>query len=231
LTSATGVVTQADSHLLSQITGRLDPQYFQSEAITDAPGSWAGQTPTGSIWVDLDVSGELPQQNTLTEWEGYLLMGAYRDLAASQGANPLGGASIQFVDPAGAPVNGGVGSSNNPTLPGRQVTPVTDQAAAQSQISDAVFQLGWKLDSVRFLQPDGIAPVVVVTTPDGSARPDIRSILGPDALNWDGYYLQVRDAAGNTLLVNAYMARLDGGITWHADANQPATRPDGMPKW
>jgi hypothetical protein len=167
-------------------------------------------------------------RNIRSIWEAYLATGLINDKLRISGQGRLSGTNFVLELPDGArkEISSGIGNA------------VAGQLFAESRasiidtITSGAEKLGLKVDSVDFLQPAQLAPIVIVETVNPSEtlktlelEDSWRTLLG-DYRNYEGWYLEIRDNDGQLVSISAGAGRAAVGQSWtRLDLDTSNTRP------
>jgi hypothetical protein len=228
---------QSPGSLLRDLVARYGGHALRADslAIGSAPSGWrptegapaSAPLPDG-IWVNGTVA--IPASGAAAVrpvWEANLVIAALRDRVHAGGASPdVIGSQISGELPDGRVlpnIGGGIGNvaflqAFSTASPGEAVRDVRRNAAT----------LGLRIDSIDVLTPLQAAPAVVATTHDVAGlirNPDavVNALFGGIA-RYEGEYLEVRDAAGSPVFIQASAFRTGVGQRWYRadlDPRQP----------
>lgn len=214
-----------------------------SLAIGAAPSGWrpwegapaSAPLPDG-IWVNGKVSiSALGSPAVRPVWEANLVIAALRDQIHASAAVPdVIGSQISGELPDGRllpNIGGGIGS-----VEFGQAFSSASPVEATRDIRRNAAQLNLRIDSIDIVTPLQVAPAVVATTRDveGLIRnPDavINALFGGLA-TYEGEYLEVRDAAGSPVFIQASAFRTGVGQRWYRadlDPRRPIVAPAADP--
>ena len=214
--------TEAEQRLLRSVLERVGGASIVAAELGRAPGCpddcFVASDPDAR-WVYFTLNVPDRSRSVRAHWEALLVVGAYRDEATAVGIRPVEGKTIVTAYPAGEP--------------DRQdsVLARPHSAAVSAVPSDNLVRLiaagardsGAALDSVAFLQPKQLAPIIVVTTPDSHGFISERSvrlheihgrIIDSEQPLVDGSYIEVRDRDGALVTASGYSVRTGEGVGW-----------------
>ena len=156
--------------------------------------------PADAVWLYLRAPAtivELPKANPneqLAEWEVSLFAGGLRDALCLAGSRPLVGWST---------AGHGAGGFSDDYQPFGQRFPNPTPAAFRRRVGTVARAYGLRIVSVRFLRPFQLAPIIVLEAKDRKAfsgeAAKVDDLLDPrrgQALTFEGFFLEVRDAKG-----------------------------------
>lgn len=214
-----------------------------SLAIGGPPAGWrpwegapaSAPLPDG-IWVNGTVAiPALGASAVRPVWEANLVIAALRDRLHAGGASPdVIGSQISGELPDGRMlpnIGGGIGNVDF-----LQAFSAASPGDVQRDIRRNAASLNLRVDSLAVLTPLQVAPAVVVTTHDVAGlirNPDavINALFGGIA-KYEGEYLEVRDAAGSAVFIQASAFRTGVGQRWYRpdlDPRRPVVAPAATP--
>ena len=151
-------------------------------------------------------------------WEADLIEGVVADRAgtARDIRDDFGGSTFDAVLPDGsriADASGGLGD----IVRGQQFRG-TETVSAKLSIERELQRAGLTPISVNVLRPAGPAPAVIASTSDVATTaksfvPLVRALFGSPP-NYEGYYLELRDNAGNAFVRASAAFRTGAGRLW-----------------
>jgi hypothetical protein len=177
-------------------------------------GYFAGaRPPKNAVWVYMSV----PQSNSsdLAEWEAALFAGGLRDTFCAAGGAPLVGYT---AGRGGRQVFDAIDAVE-------QQFPNPVSAAFRARVDLIGRRYGFAVQSLRLLHPFQTAPLLVVETHRSRKAfvkdvPAIMQLLDPqskDALTFEGFFFEARDAKGRFVDVfDVHRGEVMGG-QWSAD--------------
>lgn len=157
----------------------------------------------------------------LARWETGLVGGALRDEFCRAGGPTLAGWTI-----SGRGIDGG---ASDGTFALNQHFPNLSPAEFRARAAQAGKKFGFRVQSIRFLRPRELAPIVLVSTTRDRKEfiqdvPAIVAVLDPQAVSghrmavtFEGLFFEARDANGPFVRVdNSYRGEVMGG-QWSAE--------------
>jgi hypothetical protein len=166
-------------------------------------------------------------------WEGELVAGALRDVAAENGLGTLDNFQIstRLPDGTATPTNGGFGN-----VVRSQLFDASPPTVIDSRIRAGLADAGLKPISINFVSALQASPVVVAEAADPAAvvaaSEDARwwtKILGGDFQNYEGYYLELRDSSGDPFLISTAANRAGSSSGWIRPDLNPRPRVNAVP--
>ena len=150
-------------------------------------------------------------------WEGELLAGAVRDVAASSGLGEISELQVTAVMPDGRRVELGGGFGN--VVHDQRFSPVTPDQI--ERVATNARALG--LDEVRVRTLQVIQDAIVISARTTDPRDAAQAIANTGVLTrllevapgeYEGVYFEVRDGRGELVYFTATAARTGSGIAW-----------------
>lgn len=194
-------------------------------------GSFGGRrVPKGALWAYIaapkaeqspsaHITPAEARERALAYWETELVAGALRDDFCQAGGRPLVGWSVSGV------VNGAANGSHALI----QRFPNPSRSEFRARVALVGKRYGFRAESIRFLRPRELAPIVVVETDRDRKKfvADVAAIVGlldprsssghQSALTFEGFFFEARDSDGPFVRTyNAYRGEIMGG-QWSAD--------------
>jgi len=199
-------------HLLRHVFPGERPPRDAVWAYFDAPSALIGGASDPSPGV---------RASTLARWEATLAGGALRDDFCRAGGPTLAGWSLSRTL-----IDGGV---SDETFALNQHFPNLSPAEFRARAALAAEKFGFRVESIRFLRPRELAPIVVVSTSRDRKKfiedvPAILEALDPHAtsrhgfaVTFEGVFFEARDSKGPFVRVNnVYRGEWMGG-QWSAE--------------
>jgi hypothetical protein len=230
-----GIDADSLDGILQQLVARLGDDRVASADVHSLPttASNAGGE-TAVLTVDAAGPGASAIRAT---WEGELVAGALRDAAAEKHFSGLDNfeVSVHFADGTLVPSDSGFGNVVRSQLFDASPTPLIER-----RIRSGLADVGLKPVSIGFVSVLQPAPVVVAEADDPTAivkaSEDARwwsKMLG-DYDNYEGYYVELRDAAGDAFAISTAAHRAGSSSGWirpdlnpHQPLKPIATGSDG----
>ncbi len=206
--------TAAEQQLLTSILSGMDSDQFLSASIGSAPAGTGQDGPW--LYFTTPAGAQRGADIVKPAWEAMLVAGAYRDRSTDAGLPANIGFSIRSVMPDGSSADLAGGDS---ILGPQMSTPATAYTADQivQKISAHFPTHQLVINSISFVRPNQLAPVVVATTSDPQAfinsDYDLKSIFG-DVNSYEGVYVQVNDEQGNPVIVLGIAPRIGEVTRW-----------------
>jgi hypothetical protein len=175
-------------------------------------------------WIDASVhpTPARVRAYALAHWETELVGGALRDEFCRAGGPTLAGWTI-----SGKGIDGGVSDG---TFALNQRFPNLSPAKFRARAALAGKKFGFKVESIQFLRPRELAPIVLVSTTRDRKKfiqdvPSIVEVLNPQALSdhnmavtFEGLFFEARDAKGPFVRVNDSYRGEMAGSQWSAES-------------
>jgi hypothetical protein len=213
---------------LSSAVAAIGPTAVASATVGGPPAGPPQQNRAGMPW--LYESVRVPSlengEQILPLWEADLIEGATVERSGSSADiyDDFGGATFEAVLPDGTTVTN-VASGLGDIARGQQFA---DSAKSEAQIESeahaSLQRFGLSAVSVRVLHALGDAVSVIATTTDPvhaaeNLGPIINTLFG-DPPGYEGYYLEIRDSAGNAIVRTSAAFLTGAGRLWVAPAYQ-----------
>jgi hypothetical protein len=199
---------------LQQLRARLGDQRVATadvRALPTTPSNAGGET--ALMTVDASSRGAPAIRAT---WEGELLAGALRDTAAEKGLGALDNFETSLRLPDGSVTPNDSGFGNVVRSQRFEASP----ALIEKRIRSGLAAVGLKPVSISFVSILQPAPVVIAQADDPAAvveaSHDARwwtKALG-DYDNFEGYYIELRDASGDPFLISTAAHRAGSSSGW-----------------
>ncbi|HEX5556369.1 MAG TPA: hypothetical protein VFX13_01990 [Gaiellales bacterium] len=213
-----GSVSQRD--LLQEILGRVDSRLFTQVELTPPPAGYDQFPATDGTWIDFTTAAGGPSGSgpdaLIASWEAMIVAGAYRDLSAAACVPASVGLSTSFVRADGTPADISGGDGVLGPVPSSDPADYTEREITQT-VESNIGQVGLHLDSIRFIEPNHLVPIVVATTQDpaGFVKHDysLQSLFG-DVSRYEGLCVEVLDTNGAPVEVVGVSNRIDQATRW-----------------
>lgn len=207
---------------LQQLRDRLGDQRVAAAAVRALPTT-ASNAGGETAVITVDASGPGAPAIRAT-WEGELLAGALRDIGAEKGLGALDNfeISLRFPDGTVAPDDSGFGNVV------RSQRFEASPALIERRIGSGLADVGLSPVSISFVSVLQPAPVVIAQADDPAAvveaSHDARwwtKMLG-DYDNYEGFYIELRDASRDPFLISTAAHRAGSSSGWiRPDLNPP----------
>ena len=188
--------------------------------------------PNDAVWAYIDAplatidptehaTPEAGRAYVLAHWEAEVVGGALRDDFCRAGGPTLAGWTLSRTA-----IDGGV---SDETFALNQRFPNPSRAKFRARAARAGEKFGFRVESIRFLRPRELAPIVLVRTNRDRKDfigdvPAILDVLDPQSVSrhrfgmtFEGIFFEARDSKGAFVRVdNAYRGEITGG-QWSAE--------------
>jgi hypothetical protein len=188
---------------LQQLRARLGDNRIASADVQSLPTT-ASNAGGETALLTIDVAG--PGASAIrASWEGELLAGALRDVAAEKGLGSLDNFEIssRFPDGTLTPSDSGFGN-----VVRSQLFDTSPPGLIERRIRTGLANVGLKPISITFVSALQSSPVVIAEADDAAATisaseraPWWTKVLG-DYDNYEGYYVELRDSSGAPFLIS-----------------------------
>jgi hypothetical protein len=201
--------TEAQREVLRKIVRGVDGRLVPIVRIGPPPLSVlpsSGQRHT-TAWLYFPFPARDGVASQLAAWETRLVAGAFRDESAAQGLPRLIGATQPYPH-FGPSSEGFLGPANPPVIPG-------NAARLTRLIIGRLHKMGLTPLTIRFAQPDGLAPVVIARTNDRKARLGSWKPEGWPLTDsrYEGLFFEVLNSRGVPVYFYAHTTRVQGGAS------------------
>jgi hypothetical protein len=223
-----------ETRLLSRIASGMDASILGSLRLGQPPEGFTADPAigaTGTAWLYVTVKAPYESSAVVkASWQADLIAGAYRDLSHASGLPDLLGYSISVDFPDGRVLPAGASLAVGDFEHGAGVTNAASLTDVITQrLTTVSAQVGgFSSTKVSFVQPAGLAPVVVIRANDPGEAAEyfasmfsgrVASIFG----SAEGGYLEIRDAHDRIVLAASGTARIrKGRVTGAAALVGPA---------
>jgi len=234
-----GLLGETPAEKLKAILDRVGPGAISRASIGGPP---AGFDPTdGSVptprafivgkWAYFTVRAPSYSWEIIKPgWEADLVSGALRD-AMHADRQTLYASRVSFELPDGTVINNGAFGAGTGKIVPQQSFPTPPRDSIDASIRDGAQSAGLRISTVQILSADQPAPAVVAESDDPASflaqiSDHIADLFG-DPPRYEGYYLQVNDAAGKPFYVGAFSYRLGNGHEWIRPDLDPYNEREG----
>ncbi len=183
------------------------------------------------MFITVTANGSGPSGIKAT-WEGEILAGAFRDAASALGIGSIANFEVDEHLSNGQTMATDSGFGN--VVAGQLFDTAPDDTIA-AQIRSGLTRAGLKPVSVTFVHGLQTAPVAIAETNDpaatvaASTNPAFwQEILG-NYLNYEGYYLEIRDQTGDPVAISTAAHRSGSSSGWIRPDLQQRTRENPVP--
>jgi hypothetical protein len=217
--AAASITATSPADALTDIVTRVsDPQITRAELrfVPETDSSAGGLT--AFLTVRRGPAGPTAIEDV---WKAELVAGAVRDILSAKGLPQLDNFEVDEQVPGGPtlPVDSGFGN-----VATGQLFDTSSFGDVQERIGNGLRAAGLKPLSVTVLTVLQAAPMVIAETDNLSAfveratDPDFWQQMLGDYNNYEGYYFELRDSAGEPVVISAAAHRAGSSSSW--------TRPD-----
>lgn len=207
-TASSGPPAESPQQVVDRLMHVLDESRIASAMITSPPS--AVDAPEGSLWLEVKLNARPVGDDTIGEWNAYVLEYLYNSASETAGGPPCFGITVAYVENDSDVEHTAVYRSRH------VANPVTDRSAAVSQIRANAEALDLTLVSVDFVATEDVVPIVTATTPDAKAFA-ATSQNPRDVLNGSTYhagYVEIVDAGGAAVESGGYVTDAGSGLRW-----------------
>jgi len=202
---------------LASVMGHADASDVLAAAIGSPPSGWAR---ANLPWLHFTVRVPAMKEGLDIEpqWQADLIEGAVADLSGANAdqAQNLGGSVVSAQLPDGTVVSdigGGIGD----VVHGQAFSSAND-ATLRAYVGQVLAEYGLDAVEVSTVRAFGVAPSVVAIAHDVSAfapqyKGFVDSLVGSPPV-YEGYYVEIRDPAGNPVLRASAAFRTGAGRLW-----------------
>jgi len=212
---ASAVPQNTPDDVLKALVARL-----KSTAIVDARFERvaASAERAGGIVLQENVKADGPGASGIrATWEAELLAGAVRDVLSGKGLGSLDNFLVieQFPDASSIPTDSGFGNVTR-----GQLFDTASPTELETRIRELLRESGLRAVSVGTARAVQASPVVIAIsndprrTVDQATRPEFWTKVLGDYDNYEGYYLELRDNAGNPFLISTVAHRAGSSSSW-----------------
>ena len=229
--SAAGIDATTLAGALQQLRARLGDQRIATAEVRSLPTT-ASNAGGETALLTVDASGPGAPAIRAT-WEGELIAGALRDVAAERGLGPLDNFQISLHYPDGSitPNDSGFGNVVRSQRFDASPPPVIER-----RIRTGLVDAGLTPISISFVSALQTSPVVIAQADKPKAVVQASEdahywseILGGDFQNYEGYYLELRDPAGKPFLISTSANRAGSSTGWIRPDLNPRPLANGIP--